>query len=120
MTTEAIGTTPTPAEPAWKGGLERATAATWKAIGIPTSARGPVHAAHRDWEGRGDYAGTIHYLLLAPLLEIAAAYDDAPVTETTNDAGTTYSVSVPVDGITVTIWTTNPTDVGAAQSGGAA
>ncbi|MER8262692.1 hypothetical protein ABT007_00690 [Streptomyces griseus] len=106
MSTETIGTD---SPPVWKSGLEQATDACWKAIGIPTSARGPVAATQRDYEGRGDYAGTVHYLLLAPLQEIAAAYG-APVTETTNDAGTTYSVIVPVDGINVTIWTTNPAD----------
>ncbi|MEV6471563.1 hypothetical protein [Streptomyces sp. NPDC051657] len=110
MSTETIGTTPSPTPaPAWTRGLEQATAACWKAIGIPTSAHGPIAATQRDWEGHGDYAGTVHYLLLAPLQEIATAYG-APVTETKNDAGTTYSVVVPVDGISVTIWTTNPAD----------
>ncbi|MEU5284167.1 hypothetical protein AB0G97_09120 [Streptomyces sp. NPDC020755] len=115
MSTETIGTTPQTAQPAWKRGLKQAIAATWKTIGIPTSAHGPIDAAHRDWEGHGDYAGTVHYLLLAPVREIAAAYD-IPVTETTNDSGTTYSVVVPVDGISVTIWTTNPADAPATTS----
>ncbi|MFE3400748.1 hypothetical protein [Streptomyces anulatus] len=119
MTTETIDTTPPPAPaPAWTRGLERATAACWKAIGIPT-AHGPIAATQRDWDGQGDYAGTVHYLLLAPLQEIATAYG-APVTETTNDAGTTYSVVVPVDGISVTIWTTNPADAPTIPSGDAA
>ncbi|MEU7331371.1 hypothetical protein [Streptomyces parvus] len=113
MSTEAIGTTstptPEPPTPAWKHGLQLATDATWKVIGIPTSAAGPIAATQRDWEDHGDYAGTVHYLLLAPLREIAAAYG-VQVAETTNDSGTTYSVVVPVDGVTVTIWTTNPAD----------
>ncbi|MFC8658057.1 hypothetical protein ACFUCT_23095 [Streptomyces parvus] len=110
MSTETIRTTTQGAPaPAWKRGLEQATAACWKAIGIPTSGNGPIAATQRDWEGHGDYAGTVHYLLLAPLQEIAAAYG-VQVAETTNDSGTTYSVVVPVDDITVTIWTTNPAD----------
>lgn len=106
MSTETIRTD---SSPVWQAGLEQAAAACWKAIGIPTSARGPVAATQRDYEGHGDYAGTVHYLLLSPLQEIAAAYG-VPVAETTNDSGTTYSVIVPVDGINVTIWTTNPAD----------
>ncbi|MEV6477662.1 hypothetical protein [Streptomyces sp. NPDC051657] len=110
MSTETIGTTrQTTPPPAWQRGLEQATAACWTAIGIPTAATGPIAATQRDWEGHGEYAGTVHYLLLAPLQEIAAAYG-VPVAETTNDSGTTYSVIVPVDGISVTIWTTNPAD----------
>lgn len=45
-----------------------------------------------------------------PLLEIAEAYD-VPVTEFTAGGGTTtYSVVVPVDGVDVRIWTSNPAD----------
>ncbi|MEV5688596.1 hypothetical protein AB0L68_36370 [Streptomyces sp. NPDC052164] len=109
MSTETIGATPQPAPvPAWQSGLRLAMNATWKAIGIPSA--GPFHAGQTSWGRTGDYVGEVHYLLLAPLLEIAAAYD-VPVAETpAAGGGTTYKVVAPVDGVTVTIWTTNPAD----------
>ncbi|MFJ9889842.1 hypothetical protein ACIQRW_28860 [Streptomyces sp. NPDC091287] len=110
MSTETIGTTPQPAPaPTWQAGLQLAMNATWKAIGIPTTAQ-PFHAGQTSWGRTGDYVGDVHYLLLAPLREIAAAYD-VPVTETRPaGGGTTYTVVVPVDGVDVHIWTTNPAD----------
>ncbi|MFD4000888.1 hypothetical protein [Streptomyces rubiginosohelvolus] len=112
MSTETIGTAPTPTPepptPSWMRGLQLATNATWKAIGIPAEAS-PFCVTQNDM-GDGEHTGHVHYLLLAPLLEIAEAYD-APVTETKSlGGGTTYSVAVPVDGVTVTIWTTDPAD----------
>ncbi|MGW7473694.1 hypothetical protein ACWGIT_19125 [Streptomyces cyaneofuscatus] len=117
MSTETIDTATQPAPaPAWKRGLEQATAATWKAIGVPTQAV-PFCVVQKDYEGRGEYAGDVCYQLLEPLLQIAAAYD-VPVSESTaGGGGTTYSAVVPVDGINVTIWTTNPADAPTAVEG---
>ncbi|MFW3459660.1 hypothetical protein ACN24K_01535 [Streptomyces microflavus] len=108
MSTETIGTeTPAPAPAAWQRGLQQAMTATWKAIGVP-SAAAPFCIAQND-VGGGKHTGNVHYLLLAPLREIAEAYD-VPVNESTAGGSTTYTVVVPVDGVTVTIWTTNPAD----------
>ncbi|WP_299542091.1 hypothetical protein [uncultured Streptomyces sp.] len=104
---------PTPM-PAWKAGLQLATTATWTAIGIPTAAA-PYCVTQTDIGG-GQHTGNVHYLLLAPLLEIARAYDVA-VSELSSAAGTTYTAVVPVDGVNVTIWTTNPTDANSAVTG---
>ncbi|MGW0545265.1 hypothetical protein ACWD0D_33965 [Streptomyces griseoincarnatus] len=113
MSTETIGTTAQPAlAPAWKSGLQLAMNATWKTIGVPTAAE-PFYSTQKTWARTGDYVGEVGYLLLAPLKEIAEAYD-VPVHETTAGGTTTYKVVVPVDGITVTIWTTNPADAPAA------
>jgi len=110
VTTETIRTNPQPAPaPEWQAGLQLAMNATWKAIGVPASAQ-PFHAGQTSWDHAGDYVGDVHYLLLAPLQEIAAAYD-VPVTETRPAGGSiTYKVVVPVDGVDVHIWTTNPAD----------
>ncbi|WP_424918910.1 hypothetical protein [Streptomyces sp. wa1064] len=113
MTTETIGTAPTTSEPPtpiWQRSLQLAMNATWTAIGVPSAAAEPFHAGQTTWGRTGDYVGEVHYLLLAPLLEIAAAYD-VPVTEVpAAGGGTTYKVVVPVDGIDVHIWTTDPAD----------
>ncbi|MEU6952110.1 hypothetical protein [Streptomyces sp. NPDC045714] len=110
MSTETIGTNPQPAlAPTWQSGLQLAMNATWKAIGVPSAAE-PFHAGQTTWGRTGDYVGEVHYLLLAPLLEIASAYD-VPVAEVpAAGGGTTYKVVVPVDGIDVHIWTTDPAD----------
>ncbi|MCX4504289.1 hypothetical protein [Streptomyces anulatus] len=113
MTTETIRTAPTatpePPTPTWQRSLQLATNATWKTIGIPTAAE-PFYTGQKTWGRTGGYVGEIGYLLLAPLLEIAEAYD-VPVTEFTAGGGTTtYSVVVPVDGVDVRIWTSNPAD----------
>ncbi|MFG2506775.1 hypothetical protein ACGFOW_14865 [Streptomyces rubiginosohelvolus] len=111
MSTETIGTapTPTPEPPApWKRGLQLAANATWKAIGISTAE--PFYTGQKTWGRDGAYVGEIGYLSLAPLLEIAEEYD-VPVSETpAPGGGSTWAIVVPVDGIDVHIWTSNPDD----------
>ncbi|MER7696207.1 hypothetical protein [Streptomyces sp. NPDC096095] len=107
----SIETIPQPASatPAWQSGLQLAMNATWKALGIPTAA-GPFFSGQKTWDRSSGYVGEVGYLLLAPLQEIAEAYD-VPVTETpAAGGGTTYKVVAPVDGVDVHIWTTNPAD----------
>ncbi|WP_228989455.1 hypothetical protein [Streptomyces sp. DH8] len=111
MSTETIATN---SQPVWTSGLQLAMTATWKVIGIPSAQ--PFHAGQTSWDRTGDYVGEVHYLLLAPLREIAAAYD-VPVTEApAAGGGTTYKVVVPVDGTDVHIWTTNPADAPATAA----
>ncbi|MFI7239311.1 hypothetical protein [Streptomyces cyaneofuscatus] len=117
MSTETIDTATQPApEPAWKADLQQAMNATWKTIGIPTAAD-PFFTGQKTWARDGAYVGEVGYLLLAPVLEIAAAYD-VPVNETPAvGGGTTYRATVPVDGTDVHIWTSNPADAPTAVEG---
>ncbi|GGZ52980.1 hypothetical protein [Streptomyces rubiginosohelvolus] len=112
MSTETIGTAPTPTPepptPKWKRSLQLAANATWKAVGISTAE--PFYTGQKTWGRTGGYVGEIGYLSLAPLLEIAEEYD-VPVSETpAPGGGTTWAIVVPVDGINVHIWTSNPDD----------
>ncbi|MFE3471153.1 hypothetical protein ACFXOI_05615 [Streptomyces bacillaris] len=115
MSTQTIETTsPQSVKPlAWKTGVQAAANATWKVLASASSPAEPFFTCQKTWD-RTHYAGEAGYLLLAPLLEIAAAYD-VPVTKTQTEGGsTTYKVVVPVDGTTVTLWTTDPDDAATA------
>ncbi|MYR36410.1 hypothetical protein GTX14_05030 [Streptomyces sp. SID4944] len=109
MSTQTIGTTSQTVKPlAWKAGVQAAANATWKILASASSPAEPFFTCQKTWGTH--YVGEAGYLLLAPLLEIAAAYD-VPVTKTQTEGGsTTYKVVVPVDGTTVTLWTTDPDD----------
>ncbi|MEU3972383.1 hypothetical protein [Streptomyces bacillaris] len=115
MSTQTIGTTPPQPTKGtdWKTGQRTAVNATHTVIDLPTTAQ-PLFTCQKTWGRQGGYVGEVGYLLLAPLLEIAAAYD-VPVTELPAlGGGTTYKVVAPVDGTTVTIWTTDPADAATA------
>ncbi|MCR8947359.1 hypothetical protein NW249_35325 [Streptomyces sp. OUCMDZ-4982] len=118
MSTQTIETTsPQPVKPlAWKTGVRAAANATWKVLA--SSPAEPFFTCQKTWD-RTHYVGEAGYLLLAPLLEIAAAYD-VPVTKTQTEDGsthktvTTYKAVIPVDGTTVTLWATDPDDAATA------
>lgn len=118
MTTETTEPSAAAAEPTgWRAAQQLATNATWQVSGITAVA--PFCVTQNDVDG-GVYTGAVHYHLLAPLREIAEAYDVTVIESPSAGGGTAYRVVALVDGTSVTCWAVNPTDAPTAQTGGAA
>ncbi|MEU0001166.1 hypothetical protein ABZ069_30035 [Streptomyces microflavus] len=114
-TIETVGTTAPPAaEPGSRADLQQAMNATWAVVGIPTA--DPFFTGQKVWGRPSAYVAEIGYLLLEPVLQIAAEYD-VNVTETTTPSGTTYKTVASVHGVDVHVWTTSPTDAPTAVEG---
>ncbi|MEV3848127.1 hypothetical protein AB0J30_15185 [Streptomyces microflavus] len=108
MSTETIATPAPPApEPGSRADLQQAMNATWTTV--TTTAFDPFFTGQKTWGRDGAYVAEIGYLLLQPVLEIAAEYD-VSVTETPSPSGTTYKAVASVHGVDVHVWTASPTD----------